>query len=1108
MTRLRLILRSLWYFRAVNASAAAALSVAVAALVGALIIGDSVRGSLRAMALARLGPVDYALVAGRFFDADLAGRIASQPGFGQRFASCTSAIIVRGAIRRESDRATTAAQILSADALVTLPRGSCAISQAVADALGVRAAGETILITVGGTDDAESITARRSREEALSGFRGRVDRIVPDGQFESSFDLHPSQRPQRNVWMNMGDLQEAVGQENRANAILISEMVRTANPTEALDGGLRLAFELRDAGLRMDGVLTADSTYIDPAVDRAAEAAGAELGVALQRITVHLAQRIERAGGTKNHYAVIGAVSDLALRDDQVAVNQWTADQLGARENDELLLSLYERRADGTVGIGQPARFHVARILPMTGLGADPTLTPVYKGLTDTDSIANWKPPAGMEIKQDLVTDEDEKYWEKYRAAPKVFVSLKTAERLWGGPSGYLTSIRVPANQAKRFAEALRQRLDPGDLGLRFQPVRAQQLAAAAGNTPFEGLFLGFSMFLIASALLLTIMLLRLGVAQRSRQLGLLAAIGFDARSRRRIMLAEGAILCVVAAAAGALLAVGYAWVMLAGLRTWWVDAVGTTGLGLHLNAGTMAMGLAIGFVVAMITIALAVWRLGRVAPARLLAGSAGDEEWRPRTNRFATIVALVALLCGVAAIAAGSRELVRPATAFMAGGMFLLTAALAAVRAGLRSSGRSRATSLLHLAWRNTTCNAGRSTLAVGLMALASFILITVGSMRKTGVSEPGRSGGTGGFQIIVQTDIPLPASPDTKAGRDLLGIRDINNPLWTRCRFLPLRASVGQDASCLNLVRPDSPTIVAASPEMRRLRPFHFARLAKGVEDPWALLDSRSTGSPPVGFAVRTNDGAHSPPYADFPASTGLIPVIADDETAQYILKVSPGDQWTIPAGDGRPVTVRLVATIESSIFQGELLMAEENFRALFPGGGFRMMLIETPAAGDIYPLSRLLAAELSDYAPTIQPTAARLARYQQVANTYLATFQMLGGLGLLLGTIGLAAALLRGVYERRNQFALLAAVGFSSAFRQRLIWAENALLLVLGLGIGTICALIAAVPAWTNGRAINWVQLSIALVVILAVGILSLAVAARIGGRQINPSLLRAE
>ena len=53
--------------------------------------------------------------------------------------------------------------------------------------------------------------------------------------------------------------------------------------------------------------------------------------------------------------------------------------------------------------------------------------------------------------------------------------------------------------------------------------------------------------------------------------------------------------------------------------------------------------------------------------------------------------------------------------------------------------------------------------------------------------------------------------------------------------------------------------------------------------------------------------------------------------------------------------------------------------------------------------------------DFGADATGTAERLAQFHRVENTYLSTFQALGGLGLILGTMGLATVLLRNVLER---------------------------------------------------------------------------------------------
>src|SRR5262249_33469018 len=133
------------------------------------------------------------------------------------------------------------------------------------------------------------------------------------------------------------------------------------------------------------------------------------------------------------------------------------------------------------------------------------------------------------------------------------------------------------------------------------------------------------------------------------------------------------------------------------------------------------------------------------------------------------------------------------------------------------------------------------------------------------------------------------------------------------------------------------------------------------------------------------------------------------------------------------------------------------------------------------------------LAGHGFTVTPTLQRVEAYLAVENTYLSTFQALGGLGLLLGALGLAVVLLRSVWERRGELALLRALGFRRTALGWLVLAENSFLLGVGLGVGAVTALVAVAPPLLAGAGeVPWVRLLAMLALVLVVGLAAVAAA----------------
>src|SRR5207249_8617032 len=113
-------------------------------------------------------------------------------------------------------------------------------------------------------------------------------------------------------------------------------------------------------------------------------------------------------------------------------------------------------------------------------------------------------------------------------------------------------------------------RLDPEKGGLSLRAVKDDALKASAGGTDFAQLFLGFSFFLIAAALLLVGLLFRLNLDRRASAVGILLASGYRHAAVRRLLLTEGAVLAIAGAVVGTGATIGYAAILVRWLGAVW----------------------------------------------------------------------------------------------------------------------------------------------------------------------------------------------------------------------------------------------------------------------------------------------------------------------------------------------------------------------------------------------------------------------------------------------------------------------------------------------------------------------------------------------------------
>jgi len=660
---------------------------------------------------------------------------------------------------------------------------------------------------------------------------------------------------------------------------------------------------------------------------------------------------------------------------------------------------------------------------------------------------------------------------------------------------GKLTSIRVRTEDVEAFNKRLLARLDPFELEFKVTATREEGVAAARGATGFGEYFVYFSYFLVVAALLLTGLFFKLGVEQRLREVGTLFAVGFPVARVKRLFVAEGTALAVVGGLLGIGVALGYAGLIMYGLRTWWVDAVGTRLLSLHVAWLPFVAGGLGGVFVSIGAIALTLRRLSAVPPRNLLAGELPRESPKAaaKTRRRVMWLAFGALALSAALLMAAILGAISEVAGFFGAGNTLLISLLSFQWLWLKSETRNVVTgqgpvSLARLGFRNATYRPGRSLVAVALIAFATFTIVAVDAFRKDdGNIELSRNSGGGGYALLAESLLPLQWDPDTQEGREALNLPYPGDPDAIDWRIETFRLRAGDDASCLNLYRPQNPRVLGVSSAFVDEGRFRFAAtLAETPEEeanPWLLLRRSFT------------DGA--------------VPVIGDANSMAYVLHLGLGEDFLLPRVGRSSLKLRLVATLRDSIFQGELLMDEERFLAHFPEvDGFRFFLVDV-GLEESRAATGLLESRLSDFGFDVESTGARLAGFHRVENTYLSTFQTLGGLGLVLGTFGLAAVLLRNVLERRRELALLRAVGFRRRDFSILILAENALLLCLGLFTGGASALVAIGPAVASrGESFGASSLGWLLIAVVASGLVSSLLAVAAATRAPLLASLRAE
>jgi putative ABC transport system permease protein len=1124
-----------------------------AALIGALVVGDSVRASLRGRALSRLGWVSLAMETGdRFFSIE--NGLTDRPG-------AASALHLSASFTR-SDRQSRANRVnlfgisagfaQNAGTIDKIDRDSVVLNEALANQLGAKT-GDEVQIRIEKSAGPSREVAVSPRNTSTVSFRLHVQGIASEHEM-ADFSLRASQTVPLNAFMRIGELGVQSGISNKANILVFGPLTDTRLALRSLfekRGIQRKLFSFwltlkRKLGMRVDTItrpmstddqlrvanglfkrsapslsvygfnlqtnlfarvveLRSDRIFLDSPVAKVANEVYAtnspRLRTDAENVVTYLANLIH-LGTNATPYSMVTAAgppfTPPDMKDDEIILNQWLADDLHAAPGDTLELSYFLPESAAKL-LEATNSFRVHSIVPMELPWADRTLMPDFPGIENAESTADWD--AGFPLLY-KIRPKDEDYWKKYRGTPKAFITLAAGQKMWANRFGNLTSVRFPippGEDPKEFRDMLDKKtlanLNLSEIGFRFEPVREQALKAANQAQDFGDLFLGFSIFLVVAALLLMALLFQFGLEQRATEIGTFLSLGFTPREVRQMLLKEGTILASLGGLLGTFAGLGYAKAMLWGLTTIWRNAVGTSSLIFHASPATLSTGLSASIAVSTVVIGLALRKQAKRPARELLAGDAQSPKYKGRSwGKWIAFGAAVPAI-GTVAWALFARETTN-AEVFFSAGSFLLIAGLGVAAAWLASlacktsvasqsdhsdsSDPSDSPSKPHnvpatagftfpgLAVRGTVRRRTRSLATVALLASGSFLIAAIGVFRlDANLNAFEKTSGTGGFALLGESTMPVVQDLNTKSGREFFGLgeRDLQG-----VNFVPFRVRDGDEVSCLNLNRAQKPRILGVNPSSLAGR-FTFAGAAKGLDRTkgWEFLHSLSPSEGERG-------------------SNDEIPAIADANSIQWALGKKLGDALDYTDERGRSFKLRLVGSLANSILQGSLIIDEAEFTKRFPSeSGYRMFLLDVPT-NSIPQVSTTLSRAMQDVGLELTSTVQRLNAFNAVQNTYLGTFQILGGLGLLLGSAGLGIVVLRNVLERRGELGLLTAIGFNRRSLQNLILGEHSALLALGLGIGILSAMVAVLPAILSpAMHLPWRSLGLTLGAVMVNGLL---------------------
>ncbi|HEU5459830.1 MAG TPA: ABC transporter permease, partial [Pyrinomonadaceae bacterium] len=393
MQTTRLLKRSLTYYWQTNLVVVLGVAIAVSVLAGALLIGESVRGSLRDLSSRRLGKTDDLISSAGFFREELAADLEQRGQFVANGIGVTVPLIgLEGIVVHEpSKRRAGGVKVYGVDerfwkfngvAGVDSPQNrNMLVSQSLASELG-SGPGDSLLLRLEKPSDIPVESVHGRKEDPGRTIRLTITAALP-GESLGEFSLQPQHGAVRAVFVSLSFLQRELEQDGKVNTILIARHPGTqpANQQKAIATLLKNKATLEDLGLNLRTInepqeisLESTSKIINEHVTTAAREAAVPLSAYTIPVLSYLANSIS-SGERSIPYSLVTGLSDEkilncseppldSLRHPPIVLNAWAAKDLKAQVGDTVSLEYYLWLENGRLETKR-ADFLLARVVPI-----------------------------------------------------------------------------------------------------------------------------------------------------------------------------------------------------------------------------------------------------------------------------------------------------------------------------------------------------------------------------------------------------------------------------------------------------------------------------------------------------------------------------------------------------------------------------------------------------------------------------------------------------------------------------------------------------------------------------------------------------------------------